>query len=255
MEIYELLIYYIEKGRNNMGVFGLFYFGMIACAKVASDISEALHNENNRKEAFAQKQEIYVDSKGCERLISNNQKVIKTYIYYDNNPLKTKDYVLKKVGSNEIIRNYSQEEREQQENYYYKKAIELGRTAYRLGGLQDDFIHVGIDKPKGYRYKDINTGDIYLIRTYLGKKYYMDIKTGLLVRLTDGEKKKIEIRKARENQKDIKHTNHNKKFSYEKEPEEVIKKINEEQKEYFKKYGKIDYRNSYADGGLDYYED
>lgn len=240
-----------------MGAFGFIDLGLVIGSKIVSDINESFRNEKKHRKALEQKQETYVDSKGCERLVSNNQKVIKTYVYYDNDLVKTKDYVLKKLGSNEIIRNYSQEEREQQESYYYNKALELGRTAYRLGGIGDFFFHVGINEPQGCRYKDINTGDIYVIRTFYGKKFYMNIKSGMLVRLSDGERKKIEKRQTVDNQHKKKDNNkqQNLMLPFLLEPEEIIQKINEEQKEYFKKYGKIDYRNNCTNGGIDYYED
>lgn len=222
-----------------MGLFGLFYTAFALGTRSITNIKNCIENENRRQNSIHRGKETYIDERGCERLVSNNQKVIKTYIYKKTAGEEYKDYVLKVMESNEIIRNYSEEERNKEENLKYNQAIANDKTTYRLGSKNDHYL--GTAMP-GYRYKDIKTGDIYVIRVFNGARYYMNIKNGEIVRMTDGQLKA---------EKDVKAYKHN-HDDYEK----MRIKINKEQQEYLKTYGSVNERSNYCNMcGGDLYED
>ena len=220
-----------------MGLFGLFYTVFALGVKGTKSIKAANINKKRRNESITSNKQTYIDSDGCERLTYNNQKVLQTYIYTKTPYCEYKDYVLKQVDSNNIIKNYSAEKRNQEENERYNDAIKNGKTVYRLGTLRDNYYHSRIN---GYRYKDINTNAIYVIRSLNGVKFYMDIDTGQFIRETDGEVIRNKTEGAYHHD--------------EKEYEILRQKINTQQKKYLEQYGYIDPRNSHCNGGTDWYE-
>lgn len=220
-----------------MGLFGLFYTVFVVGAKGVKAIKSKNENEKRRIDSIVKGNETYIGDDGCQRLNSNNQKVMQTYVYKTTPYGEYRDYVLKQVGSNNIIKNYSEEKRNKEELQNYYNATLEGKTVYRLGTLRDNYYKSAIN---GYRYKDINTGTVYVIRTLNGVKFYMDIGTGEFIRETDGEL----IRSKNPN------AHHHDKDEYEK----LRQKFNEEQVRYFKEYGRINSRNTYCRGGKDWYE-
>lgn len=222
-----------------MGLFGLFYTMFVGGTKCALGVKTNAENEKKRKEAISKGTETYVDNKGCLRLVSNNKKVMKTYVYNKFSGGEYKDYVLKYVDSNIIVRNYSREKRRFSEEKKYAIAKEFGKTVYRLGDDRDSYIKTNLP---GYRYKDLNTGDIYVIRQLNGVLFYMDINTGLFIRETDGEIEKRNDERAYHHDK--------------KEYEMLRQKMNKSQQEYFDKNGKINSQSTKCIcGGRDWYED
>jgi hypothetical protein len=176
------------------GLFGFLYTAFTLGTKAVMSIKENIENENYRQDAIQKNEYTYIDSKGNACSTKNGRKVMYANEYlhgYNNLP----DKVLKYVDTDEIIRNFSQEDRNKTETYYYNEAKKLNRTAYRIGGKYDKYCNVGDGKPKGYRYKDMSTNAIYVIRQFNNMRFYMDINTGLLVRKTDGQLKLDEERK------------------------------------------------------------
>ena len=55
--------------------------------------------------------------------------------------------------------------------------------------LTDDKYDLKHPNIKGTRYKDVNNGNIYVVRNVEFENYYVDIDTGQLVRYTDSWKK------------------------------------------------------------------
>ena len=222
-----------------VGLFGLFYTSFVLVVKGVHNIKTNAENKERKQKAILKEKETYFDEKGCERLISNNAKVMKATLWNDCIYGKEGDYVLKYVDSNRIARNYTKEERDKTEAKSVSKAKEEGKTVYRLGTWMDDHCK---SKIQGYRYKDFKTGATYVIRTFNGVRFYMDIKTGQIVRETDGEL-------IRNKTPDAHHHNIE-------EYEKLRQKINKDQQAYFEKNGRIDARNGYCKcGGRDWYED
>lgn len=215
------------------GLFGFLYTAFTLGTKAGMSIKENIENKNYRQEAIQKSEHIYIDSKGNVCSTKDGKKVMYANEYlhgYNNLP----DKVLKYVDTDEVIINFSKEDRERTEAYYYNEAKKLNRTAYRIGGKLDNYCNAGEGKAKGYRYKDISTGAIYVVREFNGIRFYMDIKTGILVRKTDGQ---IKLEKEKESKnyylsdflRDIK--------------ENTMKRINQDLLVYQKRNGIIDYRN------------
>lgn len=216
------------------GLFGLIYTTCMLAIKAGVSIKENYENEKYRQKAIKDKEQVYVDSKGNVCFAKDGKKVMYSneYLYGYNNP---PNKVLKYVDSEEIIRNFSQEDKDETETYYFNEAKKLNRTAYRIGGKYDNYCNVGSSEPKGYRYKDINTGNIYVIREFNGIRFYMDIKNGFLIRKTDGQlEREKKHKKTKENIHPLL-----KDFVV-----NIIEKTNKDALEYQKKYNKIDYQNN-----------
>jgi len=213
-----------------MGLFGIVYTAFVLGAKGYMGIKKSINDSNAREKAKNEGKEIYVGEDGIGRCVKDGRPVIHCYEYlngYNEKP----DRVLKYAGTNEIIRNFSEENRKQTQEQSYKIAKEKGYTVYRIGEKFDDHFH---DKCRGFRYKDIQTGKIYVIREVCGCKYYMDVKTGLLVRKTDGQ---IEKEKYNAENNPICH-----KLNQKRDEEHVMENFNKKQLEYSEKYG-LSFRN------------
>ena len=227
------------------GLFGLIYTAFTLGTKAAMSIKDNAENEKYRQEAIHKNEQSYIDSKGYSCSVENGRRVMYANEYlngYDKLP----DKVLKYVDNGEIIKNFSKEEREQLETYYYNEAKKTNKTVYRIGGKFDNYSDVGSGKPKGYRYKDLNTNAIYVIRKFNGIKFYMDIKTGLLVRKTDGQIKREETCGNVDDKISplLKNT-----------MTDTIENINCDLLNYQKTYGLIDYQNNKCFlNGEDWYE-
>lgn len=221
-----------------MGLFGLFYTMLVGGATITKNIKTNLENEERRKKAIIEGREKYLDDVGCERLLSDNTRVISTKLWYDCADGKEGDYVLKRIKDNVVIRNYTKEKRDVAESTSFSKAKAEGKTVYKLGTWLDNHCK---SKIRGYRYKDFNTGDIYVIRVFNGVKSYMNIQSGQIERETDGELIRNKTPKAHHHNID--------------EYELLRQKINKEQQMYFSKYGRINDRNGYCScDGSDWYE-
>lgn len=228
------------------GLFGFLYTAFTLGVKAAVSVKENSENNKYKQEAIQKGEMIYINSKGDACSTKDGRKVMyaNEYLHGYNNP---PDKVLKYVGTDEIIRNFSKEDRDETEIYFYNEAKKLNRTAYRIGGKNDNYCNVGVGKPKGYRYKDMETGDIYVIREFNGIRFYMDINTGLLIRKTDGQLKREEKYGKPEDKlspllKDIVNN--------------TMKTANQDLLAYQKKYASIDYRNDRCFlNGDDWYEE
>ncbi len=170
-----------------MNIFGLIYTIIVSIGALFHIINENLENEEN-KEIYKHKDGMtYIDTRGRSRLLSNNELVFYTYD-------KNGDYVLEDISGN-IYKNFSKEERENELNKRIKKALDNSETTYCV----DDDHHRKDWVCKGKRFKDFQSGDVYVIRYIKHKYYYMDISNGMIVRKTDWQ-----IRKDEDTDKNIK---------------------------------------------------
>lgn len=135
---------------------------------------------------------LYTDRKGSTRLLSTNELAKIEYDYL------TGDAWLCTGAPSTRKRNLSKEWRD---NYYthIKENPIKGKTVVNDVYIRD---HITSNDVKsmdirwnnkyyayGQWYKDIDSGKLYVIRTINAYKFYMDISTGKLVRITDEEKK------------------------------------------------------------------
>lgn len=215
-----------------MGLFGLFYAGFVGIAKMYKSINNDAIDMKIRSDAKNTNKEHYIGADNELHLTKDGKKIMYT-TEYTRGVKNEGDKVLKYVDSGEIIKNYSKDIREKRENEAYNEAIKKGYSTYRLGGSCENYNR---NECKGYRFKDINNGKIYVIRLVNDEDYYMDIETSLLVRHTDEFLERLKI---------YKETGHiryqayliNKKLN-------TFEFFNTQQLEYIKKYGKKNYRNS-----------
>lgn len=222
-----------------MGLFGLFYTIFVGGARGVKNIKISIENEKRRSQAISEGREKYLDDVGCERLVSDNTRVISTTLWNDCSDGQEGDRVLKRIDNNSVVKNYTKEERDKSEKNSFSKAKAEGKTVYRLGTWLDNHYK---SKIHGYRYKDFDTGAIYIIRAFNGVRFYMDIQTGQLIRETDGEI----IRNNTPN------THHHNVAEY----ETLRQRINKEQQIYFERYSRINERNGNCPcGGGDWYEE
>jgi len=118
----------------------------------------------------------YVDGNAKIRLLSNNHLCI-----YETLPNGCR--VLRDIQTNDIIKNYTQEQN--QKDYYnsYQKAIKSGNKIFCY-----DFNTHEKDKIKGMRYLNINTGEKYVIRNFNAIPFYVNIETGKILGVVDKTK-------------------------------------------------------------------
>lgn len=118
----------------------------------------------------------WTDIRGNERLKSNGHIAV----YGVGNKSCPNDYTLTDIQTGRIIKNYSSEDRDSRIKNEYEKRKQQGYSTYCC-----DFNNHLNDSIKGRRYKDFNTGQVFVIRDFCFRYYYVDILTGVIVRETD----------------------------------------------------------------------
>lgn len=168
---------------------GILYLLFTSIGSLGHNIRENIAESERKNEAYNSYDHTYYDKYGKRILVENNRWI--------HSNIRNGDRVLEDVTTHRIYRNFSEEERKEYEKIRKKEAIENNKTVY-LYQYNKDIPYS--DPWKGDRYKDIETGKIYVIR----KRYvniecgigevllYLDISTGKFVRKTDEQ---IEIDK------------------------------------------------------------
>lgn len=145
-----------------LGILGsLFGLGVLTYGSIKDSDSD----NKSRSKALQEGKRDYIDHQGHIRDVHSNHKIL----YWTDNNHNTTRYDL----DNHTEINITMENDA-------KKAKENGYSTVRLG-LDDHYK----DPCQGVRFKDINTGDIYVIRTWNGIYFYMNILTSKFVRFTD----------------------------------------------------------------------
>lgn len=120
----------------------------------------------------------YFDKNGVQRLLGSNRKVS-----YSVDPW-TGDYVCTDLKTRETLRNFSEENRNKQNEDSLLKAIQNGEKyyLYRMQGDKNFFYE---EKVRGWRYKNIIDGSLCVKRNVPsfickgnGSDFYMDVETG-----------------------------------------------------------------------------
>lgn len=161
-------------------IFGLLYTAIVSIGAYLHSVNESAENEKNKKLYKHSNGLTYIDTKGRSRLLSNNE-----IVFYTND--KNGDYVLADSCGN-IYRNFSEEKRTQECCELKKTASKNRETTYCC----DNNNHSKDWECKGKRFKDFETGDVYIIRCINNKYYYMNMSDGLIVRKTDWQLKQDE---------------------------------------------------------------
>lgn len=121
------------------------------------DISKLLHSSKDNL--------TYIDSRGRMRLKSNNHIVVYT--------IEHNHHVLKDLKTFEILKDYTYEKQQKEYEKSKAKAIAEGKRIFCI-----DFDTHTHDKINGMRYKNMDTGEIYVIRQIGGWRipWYMNLK-------------------------------------------------------------------------------
>lgn len=162
-------------------MFGILYTIFMSIGGFGYNYKQTIKEQGRREKAYTSYDRTYYDKKGKRRLVDNNRWVTSDVVNGDR--------VLRDVDTGKIYRNFSNEQRNKKWAKLKQEAIEKGKTVY----LYIYSSQIPLEDPwKGDRYKDITTGDVYVIRRqYLNLnggrdcKFYVNIKTGLYVRKTD----------------------------------------------------------------------
>ena len=165
------------------GLFGLLYSAFVGGAKITKNIQNEIENKNSRNEAISKGRNTYLDSDLCMRDIATNKKIMN---YSIPNQYGGRDDVLKVVGSDEILVNKTDIARKEEEKKWRDFALMVGGSTYKISHHLDYYQNVEIASA---RYKDIKTGDIYVIADVKHGcdkySFYMDVNTKKFIRPTD----------------------------------------------------------------------
>lgn len=154
-------------------MFGLIYSMIVSAGAISHKMNENIENKRNKIKYKSPDGLTYLDTNGRSRLISNDELVFYTHD-------KNGDYILEDV-SGHVYKNFSKEQREKEFHERINLASKNNETTYCI----DDNDHSKDWVCKGKRFKDFNTGNVYVIRQIKYKYYYMDISNGFIVRKTD----------------------------------------------------------------------
>lgn len=166
-----------ERKKGDGRMLGLLIVATKVICEAVNGVREIADNKERKANSTLYDGTVYIDGKGRERWYENNRQV---YIGRD----MIGDFVIKDIQSGYVYRNITEEKS--------KKDIQEELENYEKNG--NTTICLGLDKnyeynlqgiPKGARFKDIKTGEIYVIRELEGQYYYVNPKTNMLVRRTD----------------------------------------------------------------------
>ncbi len=169
---------------------GFVYTLFVSIGAVIHKTKQNKENEENKVKFQNPDGLTYVDIEGKSRFLSNNEVGFYTY---DRNG----DYVLEDA-SGYIYKNFSKEKKEKEQTKRYTEAIKNNETTYCI----DDNDHKNDWYCKGKRFKDVQTGDIYVIRRLNYTYWYLNITNGMIIRKTDWQLKQDKIMKSSHNFKD-----------------------------------------------------
>lgn len=153
-------------------MFGFLYSLFIAGSAVVTGTRECIDNTKKSIKAENEGKDWYLTRKGQQRLVSNNKLCSNTY------DIKTGDRILEDEDGN-LIRNYSSERREQRR----LQAIKEGKKYYLYTEPTDKLESLRIPH-YNHIYKNVNTGESYLINNHYGYGIYVDMK-GYVVEPTE----------------------------------------------------------------------
>lgn len=152
--------------------FGLFLLIANIISRFGNNHEYRKNNKECIKRTYNPKRETYIDWLGRERKLNGELCFTSRDCFGDL--IQTNQY-------GQVVRNFNEEER-----------IKAPGTVTQLTGYSCKDASVRRRDAEGFRFQDRTTGDIYCARNVEVEKYhylcfYMDVKTGNLVRLTDWE--------------------------------------------------------------------
>lgn len=187
-------------------MFGIFYLIANTIGLIFSGTNQAIRNKQNMdwwkdaKEQGKNPHNLYMDRRGAMRSLTNHQPVTITHLY------RTGDIIRKEGDADKSFVNLSAAWRERE--FQRLRYVDNEHTVFpdikiihaHPTGTIDFEEHTWDDRwyAKGQWWKDYKTGHLYCVReisdVYDNKQVkincYMDIQSGLLVRVTDEQRKK-----------------------------------------------------------------
>lgn len=191
-----------------MGAFGLIYALIVGGAYLVESIEKSKSSEESRNYAIKNNYPTYLHetSRGREERLVSNGHPSGSYM------LENGDHVLIDKKTGQVVRNYSADRRSYYQQKNIQKAKEAGNSVYLYDEDRHrdmDFVYDGknnshlLHQLYGCRYKDFNTGRLYVVRSVYGPNgyvyFYMDAVTRRYVRKTDGQLEKERKYKERYN--------------------------------------------------------
>lgn len=167
-----------------MKIFGLIYTIVVSIGAFFHTANVNKENEENKIRYRQPDGLTYFDVNGRTRFLSNNELA-----FYRH---RNGDYVLEDMAGR-VYRNFSEEQRIKECNERKEKALSNSETTYCIDN--NDHRHDWVCK--GKRFKDFETGDIYVVRFLKFKYYYINISNGMIVRETDYQRKLDEYKKMK----------------------------------------------------------
>ena len=171
-----------------MGFFGGLMIALGLTSFAVEGIRTSSEDSYAKSSAISHGRDWYIDHKGITRYVKDDKPVIHTRIKVGG----IEHEVLKYVGSDIIIRDYTQDRFNMISKESMEIAKEIGGSVYLIEDR-----HHNDTILEGDRVKDIKTGDIYVIRLLSPIEYYIDVKTLKAVRPTDRQILKWKVNKAR----------------------------------------------------------
>lgn len=159
-------------------MFGILYSLFMSIGVIGHNAKENYYESVRKDKARDSYDRTYFDKKGREILLDNNRWVTSDVVNGHR--------VLKDVKNGTIYRDFSQEQENSQRENSKTEAINKGKTVYLYERHDKNSLWAG-DK-----YKDIKTGDVYVVRKYVVSLlpyyevyFFVNIENGKLVRKTD----------------------------------------------------------------------
>lgn len=175
-------------------MFGLMFMFFAGIILMIEAVKKGLETDRRRDEARRFHDDSYFDAEGKERLTENNHYGGLSNKYYwrgeelkklndELNYIEEGDQILRDFVTGKELKNYSRERRIENLNKFLKNPGEKSVLAYPPYEHKphDSFN----DICKGYRYIDIQTHDLYVIRRGKYGEYFMRIKDGRFIRAID----------------------------------------------------------------------
>lgn len=146
--------------------------------KIIYDINRVNTAKDRKKRAIENGIGCYTDSNGYTVHTDTGQPFM--YSHFATGKY-TKDVYEINPATGKIVRNVSEDCRRELDNKRRQEAIAKGEEYYRF---EESWNRHNSDVIQGYRYKNVNTGKIYVKRDYLDLEWWMDVNTRRIVGLT-----------------------------------------------------------------------
>lgn len=170
-------------------MYGILFFTFCGIVLAVGSIKEGIENGENRIKFRHKNGLTYIDNKGRDRLLSNNH-IAMYHVDYTNG---RQDYVLEDIESHVIIKNFTKEKQDREYEESREKAVGEGKSTFCIDSNNYKKYIISEKGFEGKRFKDLQTGKIYVIRKIKFRYYYMNIENGFIVRETDYSKEHIPV--------------------------------------------------------------